>query len=141
MFTHARSRSGGGAGAKSAPQEMGPTPNLPRPLRNRQRNGRSARVRSASAPRMCEHTRGSVAGMTKSARLRSATVPRMCERSFNVQFGTQKMGDRSARVDGTSPQTPLTSVTSQTGHCFPLCPCISAIQGTTRNIFTFALGH
>ena len=34
-FTHARSRSGGGAGAKSAPQEMGPTPNFPRPLRNR----------------------------------------------------------------------------------------------------------
>ena len=26
---------GRGAGAKSAPQEMGPTPNLPRPLRNR----------------------------------------------------------------------------------------------------------
>ena len=35
VFTHARSRSGGGAGAKSAPLEMGPTPNLPRPLRNR----------------------------------------------------------------------------------------------------------
>ena len=35
VFTYARSRSGGGAGAKSAPQEMGPTPNLPRPLRNR----------------------------------------------------------------------------------------------------------
>ena len=34
-FTHARSRSGGGAGAKSAPQQMGPTPILPRPLRNR----------------------------------------------------------------------------------------------------------
>ena len=36
----------------------------------------------ASAPRMCEHTRGSRAGMSKSARLRSATAPRMCERSF-----------------------------------------------------------
>ena len=35
VFTHVRSRSGGGAGAKSAPQETGPTPNLPRPLRNR----------------------------------------------------------------------------------------------------------
>ena len=34
-FTHVRSRSGGGAGAKTAPQEMGPTPNLPRPFRNR----------------------------------------------------------------------------------------------------------
>ena len=36
----------------------------------------------ASAPRMCEHTRGSGAGISKSARLRSATAPRMCERSF-----------------------------------------------------------
>ena len=34
-FTHTRSRSGGGAGAKSAPQQMGPTPNFPCPLRNR----------------------------------------------------------------------------------------------------------
>ena len=34
-FTHMRSWSGGGAGAKSAPQEMGPTPNFPRPLQNR----------------------------------------------------------------------------------------------------------
>ena len=34
-FTPTRSRSGGGAGAKSAPQQMGPTPNFPRPLRNR----------------------------------------------------------------------------------------------------------
>ena len=34
VLTHARSPSGGGAGAKSAPQEMGPTLNLPRPLRN-----------------------------------------------------------------------------------------------------------
>ena len=46
------------------------------------RKGRSARVRPASAPRMCEHTRGSVAGISKSARLRPATAPRMCERSF-----------------------------------------------------------
>ena len=37
----------------------------------------------ASAPRMCEHTRGSGAGMSKSARLHSATAPRMCERSLN----------------------------------------------------------
>ena len=38
----------------------------------------------ASAPRalMCEHTRGNGAGMSKSTRLRSATAPRMCERSF-----------------------------------------------------------
>ena len=34
----------------------------------------------SSAPRMCEHTHGSGAGISKSARLRSA--PRMCERSF-----------------------------------------------------------
>ena len=38
----------------------------------------------ASAPRMCEHNRGSGAGMSKSARLRSATTPRMCERSFRM---------------------------------------------------------
>ena len=37
----------------------------------------------ASAPRMCEHTRGSGAGMSKSARLRFATVPRMCERGLS----------------------------------------------------------
>ena len=36
----------------------------------------------ASAPRMCEHTRGSGAGISKSARLRSATAPRMYERSL-----------------------------------------------------------
>ena len=50
------------------------------------RNGRSARVHSASAPRMCEPTRGSGAGMSKSARLRSATAPRMCERSFRPKW-------------------------------------------------------
>ena len=86
VFTHARSRIRGGAGAKSAPQEMGPTPNLPRALRNRalqtiivlkkwQIRPRPLRVCSASAPRMCEHTHGSGAGMSKSARLRSATAP------------------------------------------------------------------
>ena len=36
----------------------------------------------ASAPRMCEHTRDNAGGISKSARLRSATAPRMCERSF-----------------------------------------------------------
>ena len=36
----------------------------------------------ASAPRMCEHNRGGGAGMSKSARLRSATAPRICERSL-----------------------------------------------------------
>ena len=36
----------------------------------------------APAPRMCEHTRGSGAGISKSTRLRSATAPRMCERSL-----------------------------------------------------------
>ena len=46
---------------------------------------RPLRVRSASTPRMCEHTRGSGAGMSKSARLRPATAPRMCERSFKVR--------------------------------------------------------
>ena len=73
MFTHGRSRSRGGAGAKSAPQEMGPTPNLPCPLRNRalqtiivlkkwQIRPRPLRVRSASAPRPL--------------RVRSASAPR-----------------------------------------------------------------
>ena len=38
----------------------------------------------ASAPRMCEHTRGGGAGMSKSVRLRSATAPRMCEHSFTL---------------------------------------------------------
>ena len=37
----------------------------------------------ASAPGMCEHTRGNRAGISKSARLRSATAPRMCERSLS----------------------------------------------------------
>ena len=35
-----------------------------------------------SAPRMCEHTRGRGAEMSKSAHLRSATILRICERSF-----------------------------------------------------------
>ena len=39
----------------------------------------------ASAPRMCEHTRGSGAGISKSARFRSATAPRMCGRSFTLR--------------------------------------------------------
>ena len=40
-----------------------------------------------SAPRMCEHTRGSRAGNVKSARLHSATAPRICERSFMASLG------------------------------------------------------
>ena len=40
----------------------------------------------ASAPRMCEHTRGDGARKSKSARLRSATAPRICERSFRVRL-------------------------------------------------------
>ena len=38
----------------------------------------------ASTPRMCEHTRGSGAGISKSARRRSATAPRMCKRSLRL---------------------------------------------------------
>ena len=38
----------------------------------------------ASAPRMCEHTRCSGAGISKSARLRSAIAPGMCERSYRM---------------------------------------------------------
>ena len=55
------------------------------------RNGRSALVRSASAPRMCKHIHGSGAGMSKSARLRHATAPRMCERSFRPWHCTQHL--------------------------------------------------
>ena len=36
----------------------------------------------ASAPRMCQHTRRSGAGMSKSARPRSTTAPRICECCF-----------------------------------------------------------
>ena len=43
----------------------------------------------ASAPHMCEHTRGNGAGMSKSARLRSATAPRICERSFSLFHGSR----------------------------------------------------
>ena len=39
---------------------------------------------SASAPRMCEHTRRSGAARSKSARFRSATAPRIFERSFRL---------------------------------------------------------
>ena len=35
MFSYTRSRSGCGSGAKSAPQQVGPTPNFPRSLWNR----------------------------------------------------------------------------------------------------------
>ena len=38
----------------------------------------------ASPPRMSGHTRAGGAGMSKSARLPSATTPRMCERSFRL---------------------------------------------------------
>ena len=34
VFPHSRSQSWGGVGGKSAPQQMGPTPNFPRPLQN-----------------------------------------------------------------------------------------------------------
>ena len=54
VFTHARSRSGGGAGAKTAPQEMGPTSNLPRPSKPRAPNHHCPQEMAdppASAPR------------------------------------------------------------------------------------------
>ena len=40
-----------------------------------------------SASRMCEHNRDSGAGMSKPARLRSATAPRICERGFRYFLG------------------------------------------------------
>ena len=64
-FTHTRSRSGGGAGPKSAPQQMGPTPNFLRPLRNR------------ALQTICVLNKWQIC-----TRLRSATAPRICERSF-----------------------------------------------------------
>ena len=72
------------------PQEMAdPLPaSAPRPLR----------VRSASAPRMCEHTRGSGAGMSKSARLRSVTAPRMCERSLWYLTSTYMMTSQHGKA-------------------------------------------
>ena len=45
----------------------------------------------ASAPRMCEHTRGSAAVMSKSARLRSATVPRICERKTSYRKNSRNV--------------------------------------------------
>ena len=50
-----------------------------------------------SAPHMCEHTRGSRAGMIKSARLRCATAPRMCECSFSGKISVLR-NDRNTNV-------------------------------------------
>ena len=98
-FTHTRSRSGGGAGAKSAPQQMGPTPNFPRPLRNRAPQTIFVHKKWQIHPRpfrvyMCEHTSGSGAGISKSARLRSATAPRICERSLTDALWWESTGYR-----------------------------------------------
>ena len=84
-FTHARSRSGGGAGAKSAPQQMRPTTNFPRPLWNRALQTILVLKKWQICPRplrVCENTRGSGAGMSKSVCLRSTTAPRICEHGF-----------------------------------------------------------
>ena len=48
-------------------------------------SGRMSLNLPASAPRMCEHTRGSGAEMSKSACLHPATAPRICERSFRLR--------------------------------------------------------
>ena len=61
-FTHMWSWSRGGAGAKSTPQQVGPTPNFLCPLRN--------------------HVLQTIAEMSKSAHLHSATVPRIYEHSL-----------------------------------------------------------
>ena len=105
-YIHTRGR-GAEAGAKSAPQEMGPTPNLPRPLRNcalqtiivlrvrsasapRPLRVRSAsaprplRVRSASAPRMCEQTRGSGATAERECQNPPASAPQPPRACVNV---------------------------------------------------------
>ena len=89
MRSHMRGR---GTGAKSAPQEMGPTPNFPRPLRNSALQTIIVLKKWQIRPRplhVCvNNTPGSGAGMSKSARLRSATAPRMCERSLRQLFIT-----------------------------------------------------
>ena len=48
----------------------------------------------ASVPRICEYTRSSGAGMLKSARLRSATAPRICERSLTDALWWESTGYR-----------------------------------------------
>ena len=76
------------SGSKIRPQQKGPTPNFPRPPRNHALQTiisfQEIADPPASAPRMCEYTRGGGARMSKSVRLRFATAPRMCERSFSV---------------------------------------------------------
>ena len=74
-FTHTRADAGGGIRVRFETARSKPSLSS--------RNGRSA-------PR----TRGSGAGMSKSSRLRSATAPRMCERSLmqncHILFASEK---------------------------------------------------
>ena len=82
-FTHTRSRSGGGAGAKSAPQQMGPSPNFPRPLRNRTFQTIFVLKKCQIRPRPLRVCVNIPAVASNSSCLRSATAPRICERSFS----------------------------------------------------------
>ena len=72
----------------------------------------------ASAPRICEHTRCSGAGMSKSDRLRSATAPRICERSF-----------RSLTVAGAPP--------SWSYHHYQTSTCLNTMYQRIRTISRF----
>ena len=81
-FTHARSRSGGGAGAKTASQEMGPTPNLPRPLRNRALQTIIVLKKWQIRPRPHRVCVNIPAVAEREYQNPPATTPRMCEQCF-----------------------------------------------------------
>ena len=91
------SRSVDGTGAKSALQQMGPTPNFPRPLRNRTPKNLllpshtwqiSSRRSTIHLP-MREQAHGRAAGIKKSARVCPATTSRICECTFTFYVHTE----------------------------------------------------
>ena len=98
MRSHIRGR-GAGAGAKSAPQQIGPTSNFPRPLRNRALQTIFVLKQIRPRPlRICVNIpRDNAAGISKSARLRSATAPLTCEGTFTHSWSG---GGRSRRKIG-----------------------------------------
>ena len=105
--THTRSRSGGGAGAKSAPQHPKNWVYFPLQLRNHVLQTifsfcpQEMADPPASAPPMCEHTCGNGAGMSKSTRLRSSTAPRICERNIRLAGNLRLAGNPIVRISDT----------------------------------------
>ena len=87
MRSHIHSRRDG-AGAKSSPQGIGPTPNFLHPLQNCVHKSTFSITGIADLPasllRMCEHTHGNGEGMSNSACLHSATTPRIRERNYRL---------------------------------------------------------